>query len=386
MNRVVAQLYVQIMCFVQDAVKWYKMGKIKHSLSSITRPYSLSFQDIVEEIAEASRNVDKEAAAASRAEIRGLHMQVLHLSEISKSRFCSSKFTTWQVAHSVIVNFDRQLSMSTNISNYLAGQAQWIQSSQMAQIKSLKSIASLPSSVGSLDFCRSLRNRRKTPALMDENEIAKLQWWHNSQEAPSTLSAQARGLRTGSTDFAVDYVDILRANSIPVVWIVPHTNIFDEKVCSLSDILLVLVMQILEVNPRVLAEGNFPVTIPHFQDIESQESEAAERSFDLLARCLAGIDHLYIVVDMTLINAIVNDNSTRANAFLTHLQLILSSRPSVKLVLASWRSVRDLSNQDLESIYQINIDGQLAGLSRQRVNRSSRALAIGQTALQRFLH
>jgi hypothetical protein len=276
--------------------------------------------------------------------------------------------------------------MSANISNHLAGQAEWIRSSQMAQIRSLKSIASLPNSVGSLDFCRSLRNRRKTPALMDENEIAKLQWWYSSREAPSTLNAQARGLRTGSTDFAVDYVDILRANSIPVIWIVPHTNIFDEKVCSLSDILLVLVMQILEVNPRSLAEGNFPVMIPHFQDIESQESEAAERTFDLLARCLAGIYHLYIVVDMTLINAVVNDNSTRANAFLMRLRLIISSRPGVKLVLASWRPVRGLSNQDSESIYQINIHGRLAGLSRQRVNRSSRDLAIGQTALRRFLY
>jgi len=101
MNRVVAQLYVQIMCFVQEAVRWYKIGKIKHSLSSITKPYSLSFKDTVEEIAEASRNIDKEAAAASRAEIRGLHMQVLHLSEISKSRLL---FLLHDLASSSFVN------------------------------------------------------------------------------------------------------------------------------------------------------------------------------------------------------------------------------------------------------------------------------------------
>jgi hypothetical protein len=86
MNSAVAQLYVKIMYFVQDAVRWYKMGKIKHSISAITKPYTLSFKDIVEEIAEASRNVDKEASAASKAEIRGLHLQVLHLSEVSKSK------------------------------------------------------------------------------------------------------------------------------------------------------------------------------------------------------------------------------------------------------------------------------------------------------------
>jgi hypothetical protein len=86
MNRAVAQLYVKIMSFVKDAVRWYKMGKIKHSFNSIAKPYALSFKNLVEEIAEASRNVDKEASAASRAEIRGLHLQVLHLSEVSKSK------------------------------------------------------------------------------------------------------------------------------------------------------------------------------------------------------------------------------------------------------------------------------------------------------------
>lgn len=87
MNHAVGQLYAKIMSFVQNAVKWYKMGKIKHSWTAIAKPYALSFKDIVEEVGEASRNVDKEASAASRAEIRGLHLQVLHLSEVSKSKF-----------------------------------------------------------------------------------------------------------------------------------------------------------------------------------------------------------------------------------------------------------------------------------------------------------
>lgn len=148
-------------------------------------------------------------------------------------------------------------------------------------------------------------------------------------------------------------------------------------------------MQILELHPRALVEGSFPVTTHHFQDIESRESEAEERSFDLLARCLAGVDRLYMVVDMSLINAIVNDNITHANAFSTRLQLILSSRPSgsVKIVLACWRSMGGQNNQQhRESTHQICVDGPLAGLSGRRLNRSSRVLSIGQTALRRSLH
>jgi hypothetical protein len=148
-------------------------------------------------------------------------------------------------------------------------------------------------------------------------------------------------------------------------------------------------MQILEFHPQALVEGSFPVTIHHFQDIESRESEAEERSFDLLTRCLAGVSRLYIVVDTSLINTIVNDNITHANAFLTRLQLILSSRPGggVKIVLASWRSMGGQNDQQhQESTHQIYVDGPFAGLSRRRLNRSSRLLSIGQTTLRRSLH
>jgi hypothetical protein len=74
-------------------------------------------------------------------------------------------------------------------------------------------------------------------------------------------------------------------------------------------------MQILDLHPRILVEGTFPVAFSHFQDIESRDFESEERSFDLLARCLEGVDQLYIVIDMALINAIVNYNTARASSF-----------------------------------------------------------------------
>jgi hypothetical protein len=279
--------------------------------------------------------------------------------------------------------------MSTNISNHLASQSQWLQSSQIAQISSLKPITILPGPTASLNFCRSLRNRRRVPALMDAREISKLQTWHNNPTAPSTLIAQSRGLRTSATEFAVDYVDILREKKRPVVWVLPHTNIFEDKICSLSDMLLVLVMQILELYPKVLVEGTFPVTIHHFQDIEAWKAESEERSFVLLKRCLEAVEKLYILVDMALIKAIVNDNSATASGFLTRLQEIVSSKPGggVKLVLASWKSVAgETGQQFLSNGPQVYVDGPLGGFARRNINRSGRMLAIGRSNLGRSLH
>ena len=83
MRVAVAQLYAKVMYFVQDAVKWYKKGKLAHSLSAVFKPYSLGFKAIVEEISEASRRVDQEASAASKAEIRELHIKIEQLAQMS---------------------------------------------------------------------------------------------------------------------------------------------------------------------------------------------------------------------------------------------------------------------------------------------------------------
>jgi EAL domain-containing protein (putative c-di-GMP-specific phosphodiesterase class I) len=86
MRLAVAHLYGKILCFVQEAMKWYKKGKIAHSVSAVFKPYELSFKPIVLEITEASRRVDHEASAASKAEIRELFLKVQQLTQISIGR------------------------------------------------------------------------------------------------------------------------------------------------------------------------------------------------------------------------------------------------------------------------------------------------------------
>jgi LytS/YehU family sensor histidine kinase len=83
MRVAVAQLYTKVLHFIQDAVKWYKKGKLAHSVSAVFKPYSLGFKAIVDGISEASRRVDQEASAASRAEIRELHIKIHQLSQLS---------------------------------------------------------------------------------------------------------------------------------------------------------------------------------------------------------------------------------------------------------------------------------------------------------------
>jgi len=85
------------MTFLKYTIRWYEMGKIKHPISAMIKPYSLSFKAIVEDIGEASRNMDKEASAAAfHAEIRALSLQVRHLTEISTSKRISPLFSHYK--------------------------------------------------------------------------------------------------------------------------------------------------------------------------------------------------------------------------------------------------------------------------------------------------
>jgi hypothetical protein len=79
----VAQLYAKILHFIRDIVRWYKKSKLAHSISTVFKPYNLGFKAIVEEISKASRRVDQEASAASKAKIRELHIKLQQFAQLS---------------------------------------------------------------------------------------------------------------------------------------------------------------------------------------------------------------------------------------------------------------------------------------------------------------
>jgi hypothetical protein len=75
MKRAVAVLYAHILHILQRAAERYRGGKVKHILGSIGRPWALHFNDLVEDISEATRKVDQLAIGASMAEQRDMHLE-----------------------------------------------------------------------------------------------------------------------------------------------------------------------------------------------------------------------------------------------------------------------------------------------------------------------
>lgn len=72
----VSNLYANLVRFFIRAYEWCQEGKLRHLLHSITRPPELRYQDLLEDIAANSREIDQLAASSARVEIRDINLKL----------------------------------------------------------------------------------------------------------------------------------------------------------------------------------------------------------------------------------------------------------------------------------------------------------------------
>lgn len=233
-------MYASILQFAVASIRWFKMGRLKHSLVAVVRPFKMTFAPLVEEIADKSRLVDQLASAMAKAEIRDQHTAImaqsgkierleqrlgdivnmfmseccllLLLSIISSLRTCE------------LVNNATQ----TEILLDLRSQRSFFQTSQVEDIRHLMLTEGVLDNLDSLAHCQSLRRRRlrASPSQIPPRQIWLLKnWLEDTSSAASSssilLAESSRGVRTSSVDFAVDFLAAVREKGVPVVWALP---------------------------------------------------------------------------------------------------------------------------------------------------------------------
>ncbi|KAK8849097.1 hypothetical protein PGQ11_015577 [Apiospora arundinis] len=76
LRRSVAELYAYIIRFLIRAREWFQESWLKHAWHSVSRPTSLRYGDLLEEIKLRSDLVDKLALSGSQAEQRMMHLKL----------------------------------------------------------------------------------------------------------------------------------------------------------------------------------------------------------------------------------------------------------------------------------------------------------------------
>ncbi|KAF2188503.1 hypothetical protein K469DRAFT_703077 [Zopfia rhizophila CBS 207.26] len=328
MKESVAQLYANIIKFIQSAIKWYKKGTLAKSISAVINPYDVAFKDILEEITACSRRVDELANAALKAEIRDQHIQIQRLSELA------------------IANHTRVEQILSSMNDQKQNYTTW----QLDSILSLQSSEGLPSQEDSLKYCRSMRRRRRvrTPGSLSVSEMQRIRDWLTA-ESSSLLIAQAQGIKTSARDFAVDLLDVIIELQIPAIWALPWSTEEDE-VISLQDILKSLVVQAINLNPDLCGNGINPISVNNFKRTKTEKEW-----FAILDKCLKSFARIYVFIDLELIEQASQDSNMESSEFIEGLQQFTQrcSTGIVKIVVLSWKyaSIAEGDDEDLDAVF-----------------------------------
>lgn len=361
-----SQLYAKVLEFFVMAIQYYKKGKLMHSISSIVRPFKLSFKPIIDEITERSIRVDELASAASKAEIRDLHLNVhglnrtlLQVTEMLTCEFICIKRRS-KLLTSVIVHQQQQAIHSQALFTLQEDYKLLYRKGQVEDIRKGFLLEDTPASDDSLAYCRSMRTRRrlKSSTQMPRNSLSTLKSWV-SEPGSSLLLAQGQGVRTSSLDFAADFLDEVLKKEYPVLWALPSAVHEEGSTVTMQGILRSLISQTLALDQRVVSEGTNPVSNKHFKTATS-----IQQWLTLFERCISSLKQLFLLIDLKLIETALENNDDdddffSVNTFLEYLEELVARRPQgLKVVVLSWRftSVTSLDAGDLFDENQIFTD------------------------------
>ncbi|PMD40231.1 hypothetical protein L207DRAFT_487928 [Hyaloscypha variabilis F] len=335
MKEAISQLYAQIILFTSRAIRWYKKGKFSHAVSAVARPWALNWKDSVNDITEQSRRVESLARVAAQAELRDTRLEVKGLrSEVKIMAAASSE------AHSAITRLLECLSLSGEQIYSITSQTQTLVRNIQPRLDTLGTEISqlclsrvvvlpwaknIPSPESTLDFCVSLKRRRKSPNLQLP-QLETLKIWATSKQSTLLLIT---GISTqASNNLTIDLAKLLCASNAPTIWLFRYPSFWEPRPCFTS-ILRNLTLQIMHLFPKCLTSGNNPLT-----SVQLQEASTDDDWMSIMAYALSDVDQLYILLDVKILSLAGDHNKYRITRWLEKLMTEIGKSTSVKMFVS----------------------------------------------------
>jgi hypothetical protein len=325
-SKAIAHLYARIIKFMIQAMKWYKQGKFVHSFSVISKPWTLNFKDNVEDIAAQSRYIDELSSAASKAELRDTHLELLETrAEVREARIeirFLADLVNARANQLLQTTLGKRMIYSKSSTNlYIATGALQnqvrlnvysergaIRSNQLSQIASLPVFEALPSSQDTLSYCQSLQRRKRGPRSHPRLRISLLDLWATSPQSSLLLLDHSFG--SSSKYLFIDMVSFFSASSKPVIWALRFADYWNTEL-SPAAILRILVIQVLQLNHSSLTQPPNALTSTHFETATSDMDW-----LHLLNQSLSCLPQIFIAIDAALLAAATGNSTYRASRWL----------------------------------------------------------------------
>ncbi|KAF5013873.1 hypothetical protein FDECE_154 [Fusarium decemcellulare] len=289
MQRHAEHLYAHIMEFTIRAMRWYQKHPVLRALSALSSPFQLKFRDIVDDVLETSRCIDRLGLSMSQVEVRQMRLELSETRKVAEDiKNALEKYS--QLHYSGLLDTNRKISEV-----------------QFSQILTFMSDSVLPDPVTMRQYYASRRNRRrridagKSQVSLDSTQ---LQQWGAKAESSQVLVQGSFKSRHLTRDFAIDMIDLIIDARVPVVWALDPDRQLGTAFTSI-DVLKYVASQVLKLNHSMLNERSASLNAARFQSI-STEAEW----FSLLGAVLEGLQQIYIVVDLELLNRAVTPDSS----------------------------------------------------------------------------
>ena len=180
------------------------------------------------------------------------------------------------------------------------GQMDMLCAVQLNQILSISFLEKLPTSGESLEYCQSIRRRSRHRTRLQLPNLSRLSSW--ASESINSLLVLQGNSSAVSKAFTIDLIDLVRDAKIPIIWALRYANYWDSKKTTI-DILRMLALQALQINPQAVAQGSHPITMAGIREAATETDW-----LEIVARALQGIPRIFIALDPEfLAHATAND-------------------------------------------------------------------------------
>lgn len=221
----------------------------------------------------------------------------------------------------------------------LASQRATLSRIHLNQMLTLPFWNSLPTSGESLQFCRSMRRRRRERIKLPLLDIDRLNSW-NAQQSNAVLFIDAQNSLVAKT-FMIDLVNLALESNLAIIWALRFANYW-ERSMSATDIARMLVLQAMQAGADQLLNSPFPVTVEQLREAAGLDEWVA-----ILNHLIPNSGHVYIVLDADLLAHATAHERSQAMEMLDLLRLRLSG--NIKIVAATSSVSRGYA-EDLEDL------------------------------------
>lgn len=301
LHRMVAILYACIIKFLIRALRWYEEGSLKRALHAVTKPIGLQYDDILEEISRATRNIMAEATAGSQAEQRDMHNELTAIRnavEVTSGVSSAEQRDQRQMLKELL---DLVSGLKTDIhSGHVVAQTERSQIYQsVCDIKSTQALHVLSSQClidyeASLQASKSQRDRRRALKSTPFWKSRDLQDWNQSPTSSFFILRVRIADRQSVQDFSTNVIQQLLQAGLASLWILRPRDETHSSIDALKSLIYQAAISV----SKLTRENDQTLDINRFLHAHSEKEHV-----ELLADVLCSLKVVYFIIQSSAIES-----------------------------------------------------------------------------------